>query len=64
MENGRRSGFQDMLVGFSKVYQCKLKQYFCKNMLSFLKQISLNAKYVARNISRDAGTLHQLYRSS
>ena len=37
MENGRRSGFQDMLVGFSKVYQCKLKQYFCKKYVVIFK---------------------------
>ena len=39
MENGRRGGFQDMLVGFSKVYQSKLKHHFCTNMLSFLKDL-------------------------
>ena len=39
MENGRRGGFQDMLVGFSKVYQSKLKQNFCTNMLSLLKDL-------------------------
>ena len=39
MENGRRGGFQDMLVGFSKVYQSKLKQHFAQICCHFLKNL-------------------------